>query len=1070
MKTQFLRFNLLLILVVTIPFGATGQALVRLKTGSTTPPTFAGNTGYFVDSDGISLTDGTISGTTLLLKGRYSSFSNGSNAPLLLGKILYFIGDNGTAVYRTDGTIAGTGSINTPISPTSNSPSGIVYRNNLYFFSNDDYLVKSDGSAAGTSKIGSRQFRPTSNRNLRVVNDKLYFDNYYNTSARGLWTTDGTDQGTTLVKGIDADAGIAIVSVLGKKMLLSVGTRSGTTYFMSDGTPDGTVQLAANSPLNRSIINPLGIGLKDSVLYFSDGVLVWRTDFTDPGTYQLNPPNTSLYYGEYLFTDDGFFFIDKTTARPSITKVVGKQATKAFGGTDTKATGLAGYNKGVLYYTTSDDNTPGGSRIWRTDNTPAGTYKLINSTDGVENGNITNNPFPFVVLSDSTYLFQSTYLNGTSRTQLAVISTSDGRDIRRVVQDNVGVRFTDYFVLNNKAIGRLDNNTTNDLSALNPKQAVSSCLLSGSVTVTGSSVANSIVVPCGGSLSLSAVALGGTAPFTYQWLKNTTVIAGATSSGLAVQDGGDYFYVELTDAKGCKAKVSAPYINASPKGCVPASCTLTATLAGNVTLPCTTGATTLLTVSTNGTAPLMYQWKRNGGVISGATSLTYLATATGDYTVLVTDTKSCSAVAPNLSITGSRPLAVIISGYAALCTGQSATLDAILTNGTAPYSYRWKQNGNAVGANETSLSITTGGIYSVSVTDACSTSATSFTVTENPSPQVSIGGVCTSTPTGLTAIATGGTAPYGYQWSENGFVRGSAPVLTTVTAGSLYAVYIYDAEGCSASTLTKAGAPSGPLSISLAGPTVVCSNQKTLLDVAVTNSIPPLSYQWQQNGSSIGTNASAVSVTSGGIYSVTITDACSTTSSSFTIADAASPTLSIGGTLTACSSQVSTLTATVAGGVLPYTYLWKQGSTVVGSNAPSLTVTGGNNYALTVTDAKGCATSSPVLSISAVSCASVPGRLAASASELPDVLTDSQITLYPNPTTGDCWVRIDVISKQTVNFYLVDALGKSVRQWSGVAGPDALPIRVSLPDTDGLYFLRVGTESGTVVKKVLRLR
>lgn len=84
-------------------------------------------------------------------------------------------------------------------------------------------------------------------------------------------------------------------------------------------------------------------------------------------------------------------------------------------------------------------------------------------------------------------------------------------------------------------------------------------------------------------------------------------------------------------------------------------------------------------------------------------------------------------------------------------------------------------------------------------------------------------------------------------------------------------------------------------------------------------------------------------------------------------------------------------------------------------------------------------------------------------------LAENQVVLYPNPTTGECQVTVEVATRQTVNLQLLDAVGKSVRQWSVSVAPKMPPVRVLLPDADGLYFLLVETERGMVVKKVLRV-
>ena len=90
------------------------------------------------------------------------------------------------------------------------------------------------------------------------------------------------------------------------------------------------------------------------------------------------------------------------------------------------------------------------------------------------------------------------------------------------------------------------------------------------------------------------------------------------------------------------------------------------------------------------------------------------------------------------------------------------------------------------------------------------------------------------------------------------------------------------------------------------------------------------------------------------------------------------------------------------------------------------------------------------------------------ATEPAPTLTDGQVTVYPNPTSGDCWVKIDVDDNQPISLHLVDVLGRSVRYWNISASPNMALVRVSMPTADGLYLLRVETERGAVVKKLVR--
>src|SRR5256885_8143810 len=109
----------------------------------------------------------------------------------------------------------------------------------------------------------------------------------------------------------------------------------------------------------------------------------------------------------------------------------------------------------------------------------------------------------------------------------------------------------------------------------------------------------------------------------------------------------------------------------------------------------TAGQTATFSVSATGTAPLSYQWKKNGIPVSGTSSFTYTtpATSTSDtgaqFTVIVSNSAgsvtssaavlTVNASSPPLQITSSQlPSGTVGSAY-------SATLSA--SGGSTPYSW-----------------------------------------------------------------------------------------------------------------------------------------------------------------------------------------------------------------------------------------------------------------------------------------------------------------------------------------------------------------------------------------------
>ncbi|HRH37380.1 MAG TPA: right-handed parallel beta-helix repeat-containing protein, partial [Flavobacteriales bacterium] len=97
--------------------------------------------------------------------------------------------------------------------------------------------------------------------------------------------------------------------------------------------------------------------------------------------------------------------------------------------------------------------------------------------------------------------------------------------------------------------------------------------------------------------------------------------------------------------------------------------------AGGSTTFCTGGSVSLSATSGTG---YTYVWKKNGTIISGATSATYSATTSGTYTVDVTTSGGCMSTAAGVTVTAnSAPTASLAAGGATtFCAGSSVLLTA----------------------------------------------------------------------------------------------------------------------------------------------------------------------------------------------------------------------------------------------------------------------------------------------------------------------------------------------------------------------------------------------------------
>jgi len=188
---------------------------------------------------------------------------------------------------------------------------------------------------------------------------------------------------------------------------------------------------------------------------------------------------------------------------------------------------------------------------------------------------------------------------------------------------------------------------------------------------------------------------------------------------------------------------------------------------------------------------------------------------------------------------------------------------------------------------------------------------------------------------------TGGTTPYIYLWS-NGAVSQD---LTNVPAGT-YTVTVTDNSSATAVTSATVGEPTViVIALTTTGETCAGNNDGVIL-AGVSGGVPPYTFLW----SNAGTTASINNLTPGS-YTVTVTDANGCTNSTSGAVSAA-----IGLNLSSVITNVTNsggsdgaIDLTVAGGTMPYTYLW-----TTAANTEDINFLIAGTYTVTVTDLNGC--------------------------------------------------------------------------------------------------------------------
>jgi ELWxxDGT repeat protein len=303
---------------------------------------------YFVASDGVHgfelwRSDGTEDGTTMVadvFPGGMDGLSNVNRTPMAkVGGTLYFVandGASGNALWKTDGTAAGTALVRTFNTWT---PRNLFNVNGTLFFGagHDDSgleLWKSDGTEAGTVLVKDiapgNSLASLDEPGFANIGDTIYFVANDGTTGFELWKSDGTEAGTVLVKdilgdgsGLPAAGGLSFTVVGNAVYFYANDGVHGRELWKSDGTEAGTalvkdVWAGASSSKTGAFADPVNVS---GLLYFSatDGtsaVSLWRTDGTEAGTKLVSLTTGGIDSSIGLFTNVNgrLFFVDSDLA------------------------------------------------------------------------------------------------------------------------------------------------------------------------------------------------------------------------------------------------------------------------------------------------------------------------------------------------------------------------------------------------------------------------------------------------------------------------------------------------------------------------------------------------------------------------------------------------------------------------------------------------------------------------------------------------------------------------------------------------------------------------------------
>ncbi|MDA8701504.1 putative Ig domain-containing protein [Euryarchaeota archaeon] len=267
---------------------------------------------YFCNG-GLWKSDGTINGTMLVHQESGWGVCRGETT--VVGNTIYFagtasVGNDGIELWKSDGTANGTVQVKDIRSGSPNSmPTDFIAMGNaVYFNANDGIhgreLWKSDGTANGTVLVkdlwnGNLDQTWNGAQQMTVIGNTLYFTSSTATYGNELWKSDGTTNGTMLVKDIgngSVGSNPGYLAPVDNTLFFTAddGT-NGRELWKSDGTASGTVMVKDinNGSGDSSPNHHLKVG-NTHFFRANDGIHgteLWRSDGTEAGTLMVQDIN-----------------------------------------------------------------------------------------------------------------------------------------------------------------------------------------------------------------------------------------------------------------------------------------------------------------------------------------------------------------------------------------------------------------------------------------------------------------------------------------------------------------------------------------------------------------------------------------------------------------------------------------------------------------------------------------------------------------------------------------------------------------------------------------------------------
>ncbi len=444
------------------------------------------------------------------------------------------------------------------------------------------------------------------------------------------------------------------------------------------------------------------------------------------------------------------------------------------------------------------------------------------------------------------------------------------------------------------------------------------------------------------------------------------------------------------------------------------------------------------------------QVKRSGGttpagsIVFNGLNMTYVAAAGDLDSTLVFTAKvvniatGCDSEVVRYLKVNTAPV-VSLGNDITICEGAATVLNAGNTGST----YLW-----STGATTQTISISTSGTYSVTVTNSSGCSSTDqIVVTTIPSPTKALGPDVKAC-VGQNVVLDAGNPNATYSWNTGATTR----TINPVTSG-LYIVIVTGTGGCTTTDSINVVFNALPV-VNLGSDLNICIEDTTILDAGNAGA----TYLW-----STGATTRTIKVNAAGTYSVTVTNTngCANTDQ-VVVTNKPAPIASY--TDTALNGLNVKFTATVVAG---NSYVWNFGDPTSPSNTSALTnpiheftQPGTYTVTLTVTNvASGCVTiEKRTINVVFVGISTANKEV-------------FNFYAAPNPFAGSTSLNFNLKKTSMVKIEMYDLLGRKVKDIQNLTELSAGDHKVELNNTsaelpNGIYLIKLNVDGNESVIRV----